>query len=100
MYVIKSKSKTNGEILTGRNLYCFDKIEDRKSWPISLLKQVVGELVAETPRDLLATELWLRSISGKQPKLAASRVLPALAQKKMLKKRSLILRNYRTVILH
>ena len=86
--------------MTGRNLYCFDKIEDRKSWPISLLKQVVGELVAETPRDLLATELWLRSISGKQPKLAASRVLPALAQKKMLKKRSLILRNYRTVILH
>ncbi|XP_023332658.1 serine/threonine-protein kinase SMG1 [Eurytemora carolleeae] len=42
------------------------KIEDRKSWPISLLKQVLHELVQETPRDLLGNQVWLRSVSGEQ----------------------------------
>lgn len=42
------------------------KIDDRKSWPISLLKQVLTELVAETPENLLSQELWLESTSSQQ----------------------------------
>jgi PI-3-kinase-related kinase SMG-1 len=41
------------------------KMEDRKAWPISLLKQVLQELVQETPNDLLTTELWLKSVSSR-----------------------------------
>ena len=40
------------------------KMDDRKSWPVALLKQVLGELVAETPDTLLAQELWLGSTSS------------------------------------
>ena len=42
------------------------KIDDRKSWPVSLLKQVHSELVAETPDNLLSQELWLESTSSQQ----------------------------------
>ena len=42
------------------------KIDDRKSWPVSLLKQVLTELVAETPDNLLSQELWLESTSSQQ----------------------------------
>ncbi|KAJ8935611.1 hypothetical protein NQ318_017349 [Aromia moschata] len=39
-------------------------IENRKEWPLSILKQVLSELMAETPSDLLAKELWCNSISA------------------------------------
>ena len=42
------------------------KLDDRKSWPVALLKQVLGELVAETPDTLLAQELWLQATSSDQ----------------------------------
>ena len=38
----------------------------RRSWPVSLLKQVLSELVAETPDNLLSQELWLESTSSQQ----------------------------------
>ena len=33
----------------------------RRQWPHELLRRVYSELVAETPRELLAQELWLQS---------------------------------------
>nr|NVI76410.1 no-on-and-no-off transient C [Cucujiformia] len=39
-------------------------IENRKEWPLSVLKQVLTELMAETPSDLLAKELWCNSINA------------------------------------
>nr|NVI76419.1 no-on-and-no-off transient C [Cucujiformia] len=39
-------------------------IENRKEWPLSVLKQVLTELMAETPPDLLSKELWCNSISA------------------------------------
>ena len=33
----------------------------RKDWPHDMLRRVLQELVAETPRDLLAAELWCQS---------------------------------------
>ena len=42
------------------------KMEDRKSWPISIMKQVLQELVQETPKHLLSNELWLRCVTGEQ----------------------------------
>nr|NVI76403.1 no-on-and-no-off transient C [Cucujiformia] len=39
-------------------------IENRKEWPLSILKQVLTELMAETPSDLLAKELWCNAISA------------------------------------
>nr|NVI76398.1 no-on-and-no-off transient C [Cucujiformia] len=39
-------------------------IENRKEWPLAVLKQVLTELMAETPSDLLAKELWCNSISA------------------------------------
>ncbi|KAK5642068.1 hypothetical protein RI129_008235 [Pyrocoelia pectoralis] len=38
--------------------------ENRKEWPLAILKQVLTELMAETPNDLLAKELWCHSISA------------------------------------
>ncbi|XP_044735996.1 serine/threonine-protein kinase SMG1 isoform X2 [Chrysoperla carnea] len=38
-------------------------IDNRKEWPVSVLKQVLTELMAETPDDLLARELWCHSIN-------------------------------------
>ncbi|CAD0201065.1 unnamed protein product [Chrysodeixis includens] len=40
--------------------------EFRKEWPMSILKQVLQELSAETPRDLLWRELWCSSVSPEQ----------------------------------
>ncbi|XP_072947723.1 serine/threonine-protein kinase SMG1 [Epargyreus clarus] len=40
--------------------------ENRKEWPVSILKQVLEELTAETPRDLLWRELWCSSVSPEQ----------------------------------
>lgn len=38
--------------------------ENRKEWPLVALKQVLTELMAETPNDLLARELWCRSVNA------------------------------------
>lgn len=35
--------------------------DNRKEWPLAVLKEVLTELKAETPRDLLAKELWCYS---------------------------------------
>ncbi|CAH1638475.1 unnamed protein product [Spodoptera littoralis] len=40
--------------------------ENRKEWPVSILKQVLHELSTETPRDLLWRELWCSSVSPEQ----------------------------------
>uniref|UniRef100_A0A183H5M1 Non-specific serine/threonine protein kinase n=1 Tax=Onchocerca flexuosa TaxID=387005 RepID=A0A183H5M1_9BILA len=39
-------------------------INDRQKWPCSILKDVVEELIEETPQDLLSRELWLRAGSS------------------------------------
>lgn len=38
--------------------------DNRKEWPVSVLKEVLAELTAETPRDLLAKELWCYSTNA------------------------------------
>ncbi|XP_058811557.1 serine/threonine-protein kinase Smg1 [Topomyia yanbarensis] len=38
--------------------------DNRKDWPVQALKQVVKELQSETPRDLLAKELWCHSTTA------------------------------------
>ncbi|OXU25637.1 hypothetical protein TSAR_001094 [Trichomalopsis sarcophagae] len=38
--------------------------ENRKEWPLAVLKQVLAELMAETPKDLLAKEIWCNSINA------------------------------------
>ncbi|CAH0546905.1 unnamed protein product [Brassicogethes aeneus] len=38
--------------------------ENRKEWPLAVLKQVLTELMSETPSDLLSKELWCNSISA------------------------------------
>ncbi|XP_052758949.1 serine/threonine-protein kinase SMG1 [Galleria mellonella] len=40
--------------------------ENRKEWPVSILKQVLQELSTETPRDLLWRELWCGSVTSEQ----------------------------------
>lgn len=41
------------------------KLSDpRKDWPLSVLKRVLAELTAETPRDLLSKELWCYSTNA------------------------------------
>lgn len=40
--------------------------ENRKEWPVSILKQVLQELTAETPKDLLWRELWCGSVTPEQ----------------------------------
>lgn len=40
--------------------------ENRKEWPVTVLKQVLQELSAETPRDLLWRELWCSSVTPEQ----------------------------------
>ncbi|XP_011302537.1 serine/threonine-protein kinase SMG1 isoform X2 [Fopius arisanus] len=39
-------------------------LENRKEWPLPVLKQVLSELMAETPKDLLAKEIWCNSINA------------------------------------
>lgn len=36
----------------------------RREWPLPVLKQVLAELQQETPRDLLAKELWCHSATA------------------------------------
>ncbi|KAK3583612.1 hypothetical protein CHS0354_039435 [Potamilus streckersoni] len=36
-------------------------LDNRKDWPLSVLRKVLEELIAETPSDLLAKELWCSS---------------------------------------
>jgi serine/threonine-protein kinase SMG1 len=38
--------------------------DNRKEWPISVLRKVLKELTDETPRDLLAKELWCTSTTA------------------------------------
>ncbi|KAJ8664855.1 hypothetical protein QAD02_006517 [Eretmocerus hayati] len=38
--------------------------DNRKEWPLAILKQVLAELMAETPKDLLAKEIWCNSINA------------------------------------
>lgn len=38
--------------------------DNRKDWPVQALKQVLKELQEETPRDLLAKELWCHSTTA------------------------------------
>ncbi|KAJ8715855.1 hypothetical protein PYW08_013140 [Mythimna loreyi] len=40
--------------------------DNRKDWPVTILKQVLQELGEETPRDLLWREFWCSSISPEQ----------------------------------
>lgn len=40
--------------------------ENRKEWPVTILKEVLQELTAETPRDLLWRELWCGSVTPEQ----------------------------------
>ncbi|XP_058794779.1 serine/threonine-protein kinase SMG1 [Phymastichus coffea] len=38
--------------------------DNRKEWPLSILKQVLATLMAETPKDLLAKEIWCNSLNA------------------------------------
>ncbi|XP_048245963.1 serine/threonine-protein kinase SMG1-like isoform X1 [Haliotis rufescens] len=38
-----------------------DNLDSRKEWPLSVLRNVLEELMEETPKDLLARELWCAS---------------------------------------
>ncbi|XP_025837692.1 serine/threonine-protein kinase SMG1 [Agrilus planipennis] len=44
--------------------YGVKNLENRKEWPLSILKQVLVELMNETPSDLLAKELWCNAINA------------------------------------
>ncbi|KAG7209878.1 hypothetical protein KM043_011480 [Ampulex compressa] len=39
-------------------------LENRKEWPFQVLKQVLTDLMNETPKDLLAKEIWCNSINA------------------------------------
>ncbi|KAJ1529376.1 hypothetical protein ONE63_006163 [Megalurothrips usitatus] len=39
-------------------------LENRKEWPVSILREVLQELMAETPSQLLAKELWCHSANA------------------------------------
>lgn len=41
-------------------------MENRKEWPLTVLKDVLTELMAETPADLIAKELWCNAVSANQ----------------------------------
>ncbi|XP_011689275.1 PREDICTED: serine/threonine-protein kinase SMG1 [Wasmannia auropunctata] len=43
---------------------CGIGLENRKEWPIHVLKKVLEELMRETPKDLLAKEIWCNSINA------------------------------------
>lgn len=75
--LLKKKDKNNGtavgaeHILRPSELY-FKKLrpllneynlkaDNRKDWPLPVLKKVLNELIQETPSNLLAKELWCRS---------------------------------------
>ncbi|XP_073834492.1 serine/threonine-protein kinase Smg1 [Musca autumnalis] len=63
-------------LLAERNL----KISDsRKQWPIHVLKQVLRELSAETPNDLLAKEIWCYSSNAVDWRKSVRRYTTSLA---------------------
>lgn len=39
-------------------------LENRKEWPLQVLREVLQELMAETPSQLLAKELWCHSVNA------------------------------------
>lgn len=39
-------------------------LDNRKEWPLAILKKVLTELMDETPSDLLARELWCYSVNA------------------------------------
>nr|CAD7257208.1 unnamed protein product [Timema shepardi] len=39
-------------------------LDNRKEWPLPILKQVLTQLMEETPKDLLAKELWCHSVNA------------------------------------
>ncbi|CAG9763881.1 unnamed protein product [Ceutorhynchus assimilis] len=39
-------------------------IDNRKEWPLAVLKEVLTELTNETPSDLIAKELWCNAVSA------------------------------------
>ena len=39
-------------------------VDNRKEWPLATLRQVLQELMAETPSQLLAKELWCQSVNA------------------------------------
>ncbi|XP_062590366.1 serine/threonine-protein kinase SMG1-like isoform X1 [Saccostrea cucullata] len=41
-------------------------LENRKEWPLNVLRSVLQELMAETPGDLLARELWCSSTGANE----------------------------------
>lgn len=43
---------------------CGIGLENRKEWPTHVLKKVLEELMKETPKDLLAKEIWCNSINA------------------------------------
>ena len=44
----------------------FPRNSPRKDWPLPVLKQVLAESIQETPRQLLARELWCGSGSASE----------------------------------
>lgn len=54
-------------------------IENRKDWPLSILKKVLQELMAETPKDLLAKELWCTSINADEWWMSTRRYCKSVA---------------------
>ena len=40
-------------------------IENRRAWPISVMRQVMQELIGETPDNLLSQELWYSSVDSR-----------------------------------
>ena len=41
------------------------EIENRRAWPISIMRQVMQELIKETPDDYLSQELWYASVDSR-----------------------------------
>nr|NVI76415.1 no-on-and-no-off transient C [Cucujiformia] len=72
---IKNSANSNGTVLRPSELFYnklnplliehgVKKLDNRKEWPLGVLKQVLTELMAETPSDLLARELWCNAVSA------------------------------------
>ena len=39
-------------------------VGSRRAWPHEVLRRVLDKLVADTPRDLIAQELWVQSLDS------------------------------------
>ena len=40
-------------------------IENRRAWPMAVMRQVMQELIGETPDNLLSQELWYSSVDSR-----------------------------------